>query len=195
MKKNKKSILKNFTIIFSIFVVISLILCFVSAPRGKTNPTKITMHETGTQNEKVCLLIHPSLVYWDYFEYVVPHLENEYHVLIPALPGYDKEKPESNFTSIEQVAAGIEEWLSENNIKKVDAIYGCSMGGSIVLKLLANQNVKIEYWYAESEFSERKKDFDFMNKNFPSTEFLEMKNIGHAGMALLRPEEMADRIK
>ena len=288
MSKVSKLFLKIPTILFSIFVLLTIILCAVSAPRGKTNPTKITMHEVGTQNEKVCLLIHPSLVYWDYFEYVVPYLEDDYHVLIPSLPGYDKENPESNFTSIEQIAAGIEQWLYENNITKVDVIYGCSMGGSIVLKMLANQNVKIEnafidggitpykepwiftrwialkdfslmwmgklggidllekafatdeyskedleyvaevfdfvsnrtlwntfdscnnykmpkkmpalstkieYWYAENEKIERKKDFDFMNKNFPSTKFVEMKDIGHAGMALLRPEEMAERMK
>ena len=287
MKKIRKRILKILAIILSIFVIITILLCIVSAPRGKTNPTKITMHEAGIQNEKICLLIHPSLVYWDYFEYVVPHLEDNYHVLIPALPGYDKENPDCNFTSIEQIAAGIEEWLNENKITKVDAIYGCSMGGSIVLKLLANQNVKIEnayidggitpykepwiftrwialtdfslmwmgklggidllekafatdeyskedleyvaevfdfvsnrtlwntfdscnnykmpkkmpalstkieYWYAESEYKERKKDFNFMNKAFPATEFIEMENLGHAGMALFRPAEMAERI-
>ena len=53
---------------------------------------------------------------------------------------------------------------------------------------------KIEYWYAESEYKERKKDFNFMNKAFPATEFIEMENLGHAGMALFRPAEMAERI-
>lgn len=43
--------------------------------------------------------------------------------------------------------------------------------------------------------NERKKDLDFMLKYFSGTEFVEMKDIGHAGMALLRPEEMAERIK
>ncbi|MCR4713235.1 MAG: alpha/beta hydrolase [Treponemataceae bacterium] len=288
MKKITKRILKILAIIISIFVVSTILLCVISAPRGKTNPTKITMHEAGIQNEKICLLIHPSLVYWDYFEYVVPLLEDEFHVLIPALPGYDKENPESNFTSIEQIAAGIEEWFSENKITKVDAIYGCSMGGSIVLKMISNQKVKIEkayvdggitpykapwiftrwialkdfslmwmgklggigllekafatdeysqedleyvaevfdfvsnrtlwntfdscnnykmpknisevstqieYWYAENEKNERKKDFDFMSKMFPETKFEEMESLGHAGMALFRPEEMAERIK
>ena len=39
------------------------------------------------------------------------------------------------------------------------------------------------------------KHFDFMSKMFPETKFEEMENLGHAGMALFRPEEMAERIK
>jgi hypothetical protein len=35
----------------------------------------VTIHEFGKENEKVILLIHPSVVKWDYFEYVIPLLE------------------------------------------------------------------------------------------------------------------------
>lgn len=38
------------------------------------------------------LLIHPSLVLWDYFEYVIPLLESRYHLIVPAVPGYDEEE-------------------------------------------------------------------------------------------------------
>ena len=224
---------------------------------------------------------------WDYFEYVIPLLEKDCHVIVPSLPGYDKEMPENDFTSIEQISAGIEQWLLENHYSSVDAVYGCSMGGSIVLRMLADNKVEVknavidggitpykapwiftrwialkdwalmyigklggiellektfatdeytkedlqyvadvfgfissrtiwntfdscnnykmpskvpaykghlEYWYADAEEKERKKDFAFMKKNFPSTEYVEMKNLGHAGMATFRPEEFAQRI-
>ena len=49
---------------------------------------KMTIHEFGKENEKVILLIHPSIVKWDYFEYVIPLLEKEYRLIVPALPGY-----------------------------------------------------------------------------------------------------------
>ena len=49
----------------------------------------MTWHEYGKENEKVILLIHPSIVMWDYFEYVIPLLDRDYHLIIPALPGYD----------------------------------------------------------------------------------------------------------
>ena len=47
------------------------------------------IYEYGKENPECILLIHPSLVTWDYFEYVIPLLEKSYHTLIPALPGYD----------------------------------------------------------------------------------------------------------
>ena len=42
---------------------------------------------------------------WDYFENVIPLLQKKYHLLVPALPGYDFED-DSDFTSVEQIAAG-----------------------------------------------------------------------------------------
>jgi len=49
----------------------------------------MTIHEFGKENEQVIVLVHPSVVMWDYFEYVIPLLEKKYHLIIPALPGYD----------------------------------------------------------------------------------------------------------
>ena len=37
-----------------------------------------------------------------YFENVIPLLQGKYHLLIPALTGYDFEN-DSNFTSVEQI--------------------------------------------------------------------------------------------
>lgn len=271
-----------------VFLAVLFVLCAVSAPRGKTDATEMTFHEFGVQNTKTVVLVHPSIVMWDYFEYVVPLLEDDFHVIVPALPGYDKENPQRDFTSIEQIASGIENWLLQNGYDSLDALYGCSMGGSVVLRMLANQNIQIknafvdggitpyktpwiftrfialkdwslmyigklggiklletvfatdeysdgdlryvadvfdfisgrtiwntfdscnnykmprpvpqfagylEYWYADGETRERKKDFAYMKKNFPVAEFIEMKDLGHAGMATFRPEEFARRIK
>ena len=47
------------------------------------------IYEYGQENPEGILLIHPSLVTWDYFENVIPLLKKDYHLLIPALPGYD----------------------------------------------------------------------------------------------------------
>ncbi len=61
----------------------------------------MTVHEFGKENKKTVVLIHPSLVMWDYFEYVIPLLETEYHLVVPALPGYDKDRS-GDFTSVEK---------------------------------------------------------------------------------------------
>ena len=40
------------------------------------------LYEYGKENPECILLIHPSLVTWDYFQYVIPLLEKDYHLLI-----------------------------------------------------------------------------------------------------------------
>ena len=103
----------------------------------------MTIHEYGKENAKTIVLIHPSLVMWDYFEYVIPFLEKHYHLVIPALPGYDKEM-HSDFTSIERIAGDLADWLAGHGCEKVACIYGCSMGGSIVIRFLADGRIPVD---------------------------------------------------
>ena len=70
----------------------------------------MTIHEFGTENTEIILLIHPSVVKWDYFENVIPLLEKKYHLLVPALPGYDFDN-DSDFTSVEQIASDLNVWM------------------------------------------------------------------------------------
>jgi beta-phosphoglucomutase-like phosphatase (HAD superfamily) len=81
------------------------------------------LHEFGIKNEKVLVLIHPSLVTWDYFEYVIPLLKDEYHVIIPAVPGYDL-TDQSQFASVEDAAYELAQDLLIRGIREPDAIYG-----------------------------------------------------------------------
>ncbi|MCR5004636.1 MAG: alpha/beta hydrolase [Clostridiales bacterium] len=101
------------------------------------------IYEYGKENPECILLIHPSLVTWDYFEKVVPLLEKQYHLLIPAIPGYDL-KDDSQFFSVELTASQLAEDLRQKGIREVKAIYGCSMGGSIVLRMAADGKLKAQ---------------------------------------------------
>ena len=104
----------------------------------------MTIHEYGADREKVIVLIHPSVVMWDYFENVIPLLKDKYHLIIPALPGYDEENPNEDFTSVEEIADNLVKWLIEHKIRTIDTLYGCSMGGAIVLKMIAEQKIIIK---------------------------------------------------
>ncbi len=104
----------------------------------------MNIHEFGKENEKILLLIHPSVVKWDYFEYVIPLLQKNYHLLIPALPGYDFEN-QSDFTSVEQIASELNTWLKSKGYHELYAVYGCSMGGSIALMVALGQTIKINH--------------------------------------------------
>lgn len=104
----------------------------------------MNVHEFGERNERVILMIHPSVVRWDYFEQVIPLLEKEYRVLVPALPGYDPDDP-GDFTSVERIAAELGDWVRMRGIKALYAVYGCSMGGSIALMTAVYQAVPIRH--------------------------------------------------
>ena len=103
------------------------------------------IYEYGKENPECILLIHPSLVTWDYFENVIPLLEKDYHLLIPALPGYDLEDG-SEFSSVERIASELADDLLEKGIREVKAIYGCSMGGSIVLRMAVDGKLKARHY-------------------------------------------------
>lgn len=101
----------------------------------------MTIYEFGDKKNNTILLIHPAAVMWDYFDFVIPQLKNKYHLIIPALPGYDRKHPDEEYTSVEKIAADLEDWLTDHGYQTVDLIYGCSMGGAIVLRMLADHRL------------------------------------------------------
>lgn len=102
----------------------------------------MTIHEFGKGNDEIVVLIHPSAVMWDYFEYVIPLMKDRYHLLIPALPGYDTQR-EGDFTSVEEIASELEGWIIDQGYTGTACIYGCSMGGSVVARILADNRLNI----------------------------------------------------
>ena len=103
----------------------------------------MTIHEFGKENEKIVVLIHPALVMWDYFEYVIPLMQDRYHLIIPALPGYDEDMP-GDFTSVEKIAAALADWLTGKGITEISCIYGCSMGGAVAARFLADNRIVVQ---------------------------------------------------
>lgn len=247
----------------------------------------MTIHEYGKEG-KTIVLVHPSVVMWDYFEYVIPLLREDYHLIIPALPGYDRDNPDEDFTSVEEIAEALSDWLIARRMETVDLLYGCSMGGSIALRMLARQRVtiknvvcdggitpyqlprpvtrlialrdflmiamgklgglrllekafstgeygeedlryiagvlrwmscktiwrtfescnnyempepvppyhgRLQYWYGEQEEKDRAWDLRYIREKYPHAELVRLPHMGHAGMAALAPQEMADRFR
>ncbi len=247
----------------------------------------MTVHEFGQGNKERIVLLHPSAVMWDYFEHIVNIMQADFHLIVPALPGYDEEQP-GDFTGVEEIAAELADWLLEHRYETVSCIYGCSMGGAIVARFLADDRIKtgsavmdggitpyqlpwiftrfiavrdflmiyagklggikllekafstdeysaddlsyiakvlkfmsaktiwrtfescnnykmpdpirtdcpnIEYWYADSEGKDRRWDIDYIKKNFPRASFKVFNDIGHGGLAALKPELMSAEIR
>ena len=246
----------------------------------------MTIHEFGQSHGEVVVLVHPSGVMWDYFEYVIPLMQERYHLTVPALPGYDAENC-SDFTSVEEIAEELADWLIAHGHRSIACIYGCSMGGAVVTRFLADRKVivnsavidggitpyqlpwivtrliavkdflliymgkagglkllqkafstdeyseedlqyilkvlkhmsaktiwrtfescnnydmpnpviidckHIEYWYAKAEEKDRKGDIAYIQKNLPQTIFKVFEDIGHGGLAALKPELFAKEL-
>lgn len=56
----------------------------------------MTIHEFGKENEETLVLLHPLGVRWDIFNSIVPILKKDYHIVIPAIPGFDPDMPEAD---------------------------------------------------------------------------------------------------
>lgn len=49
-------------------------------------------------------------------------------------------------------------------------------------------DTKLHYWFTKDEEKERKKDIEYVKRQFPQTEFEVLPELGHAGLVLLKPE-------
>lgn len=80
---------------------------------------------------------------WDFYEESVQRLSEQYHVIVPAMPGHDLTTDE-NYTSVKEIASELEQWLQERGLSRVHGLDGLSMGGSVVLRLLANNKIRFD---------------------------------------------------
>lgn len=101
----------------------------------------MTIHEYGPEAADAIVLIHPMGERWDIFLAAAGILESSYRVILPALPGYDPEDPDSEFDSVERTAADLEKWMRSHGRGRSACWYGRGMGGAVVMRMLANHRV------------------------------------------------------
>lgn len=97
----------------------------------------INMYEYGTENLDTILLIHGDMMTWEWMLPVVELLQDDFHVIVPALPGYDFRRP-GDFTGIAKICRQIERWMVEADLQDINLIYGMSAGGSVAARLVAD---------------------------------------------------------
>ena len=101
----------------------------------------ITIHEFGKENADIMLMFPPLGCRWDIYDYVRPALEEYFHLMIVSYPGLDERHPETEFTSVEQVAAEVEDVLLGRGLSHVKCLFGCSMGGGIVARMISTRRI------------------------------------------------------
>ena len=96
------------------------------------------IREFGTENKRNLLFFQGSCEPWIHFVPSVEELAKRFHVLLLTPDGHDPEE-HNDFISVERTVDQAVDWLCSHRIEKLDAVYGLSFGGGMVIRLLATQ--------------------------------------------------------
>lgn len=104
--------------------------------------------EYGADNDEVIVLLHGGgLAPWNYFEEAAL-LQKRYHIIIPVLDGHNGS--DRDFTTIEENARSIIAYIDECFDGEVLLIGGLSLGGQILVEMLAQRENICKFALIES---------------------------------------------
>lgn len=109
----------------------------------------MVMKEFGCNNEKKILLIHGAGTSYKMWTAQIEMLSDEYHLYVPTLNGHviggDRE-----YVGPAKEAEEILEWFKKNDIQKIYAIAGASLGAYVAAEILRTSPDFAEYAFIES---------------------------------------------
>lgn len=97
------------------------------------------------ENEKI-LLLHPMFTSAKYFDFAIDKLK-DYYLIVPTYRGHYEN---SNYISMEDEEKELDEFLKENNIDRVKAIIGFSLGGNMAFHYFCQNQDKVEQVIVDS---------------------------------------------
>ena len=104
--------------------------------------------EYGEQNSKVIMLLHGGGLSWWNYRDEANLLKENYHVVLPVLDGHaDSDTP---FTTIENNAKALINYIDQNFHGTILAIGGLSLGGQILVEMLSQRSDICKYAVIES---------------------------------------------
>ena len=104
--------------------------------------------EYGKSNKDIIILLHGGGLSWWNYEEVSEILKSDYHLILPILDGHSGS--DRDFTSIENNANEIIEYIDNNYNGNVKLIGGLSLGAQILLDILSKRDNICEYAIIES---------------------------------------------
>ncbi len=104
----------------------------------------MNFYEFGQENKEIVVMIHGLSMTWDMFQDAIDILQAEFHLIVAAVPGHDPQIKE-DFTTVEEVAEMIEQYLLEKQYSDIRCLYGLSMGGGIVIRMLADNRLQVQH--------------------------------------------------
>lgn len=101
------------------------------------------LHEFGCGNSKTIVMLHGLAMSWDMLSGAIELLSSEWYVYAVAVPGMDMDE-DNEFTSVEEIAAQVEQALLARGVRSAGCLYGLSMGGGIALRMLADDKISFD---------------------------------------------------
>lgn len=101
-------------------------------------------HTFGNKKNKAIMLLHGMLTPWQIWEDAVSVLSKEYYVVVPELDAHTEDMP-SRFSSVENEAEQIRDFILQNLGGKLYAFCGLSMGGRIAATLAGMDGIKTKH--------------------------------------------------
>ena len=103
----------------------------------------MVIREYGTENKKHLVFFQGSCEPWEEFRPAAELLAREFHVLLVTPDGHDPEE-HNDFISVEKTVDDIARALREHGIGHLDAMYGLSFGGGMVVRFLTTQDIPVD---------------------------------------------------
>jgi pimeloyl-ACP methyl ester carboxylesterase len=103
----------------------------------------------GENNKKVVILFHGGGMSWWMWKKHIDMLKNEYRVITPIIDGHG-ENADIVFTTIEDYAQKVIDYINKEHSGKVYALGGLSIGAQIVVEILAKASDITDYALIES---------------------------------------------
>ena len=105
--------------------------------------------EYGREHQEIIILIHgEGLSWWNYKE-VAEKLSQNYRVILPIIDGHAGS--DVDFTTIEDCASNIIQWIKSNQNSNLLMIGGLSLGAQITLEILSQKPDICQYALIESD--------------------------------------------
>lgn len=102
----------------------------------------MVIREYGTENNRHLLFFQGSCEPWQEFLPSVKGLAEKFHVMLVTPDGHDPEE-HNDFISVEKTVEDASRWLKEHGIAQLDAMYGLSFGGGMVVRFLTTQDIPV----------------------------------------------------
>lgn len=104
----------------------------------------MNIYEFGLENDKSLVMIHGACMSWDMFQGSIDALKEDFHIFAVAVPGHDLTTNEE-FTTVEDIADRIETELIARGLHEINVLYGLSMGGGFVIRMLADNRLRVDH--------------------------------------------------